>query len=939
MKSYAIILLAGVSLPAASQETRGMIFGRVLDPQSSAVAGAPVTVTNRDTNAVTRLATNETGYYEASRLLPGSYEIAAEAPGFKKSIRGGIVLPVGSRLEIDLRLEVGAISESVSVTAEAPMLDTSNVSSGRILSNRTLMDIPVVANNVINLARLTTGMQTSGINPSYAMLGSVSAASDYYLPGRVGGSEYSIDGAPNNGSGRQVAYLPYSDTVQEFRVETSNFDAAQGHSAGASVSMMTRSGANTFHGTLTLQHFQQRWQGTPFFVKQNYYRRIAQAEAAGDKSLADYLRSQDKQPAGRSNNYAATIGGPVILPKLFNGKDRLFFFFSYTGLKEGKTENPEGLNYTLPTLANRQGDFSQLLNVPDAVRYLIHDPLSVRPDPARPTHYIRDPIPGNRIPRTRVINPAYDFYAKIPPTPNNEPLDPRAEPRNNYLAIGSPYIWDFHSLSNRVDANITTRHRIFGRWHLSDFLEDRSDWTYETARGLQTNGLNRLNRGATVDWVFARSSSTVLNFRFAASQFKSGNRTPVPQQYKPSDVGLPAYLDAKAGDLHILPTMSFSGYQTIGRNYPAYDRFRSYTGKADLSHIRGRHSLQSGFEARAQQRSGGGGGNTSGSFSFSNVYVRRNDDGFTPAGDLGLSWAAFMMGVPNGLNIATNDTYITGNPYFAWFAQDNWRLTTKLSVNIGLRLEHELGPTERYDRMIGYFDPLARLPISEAAESAYGRSPVPELPASSFRAQGGSVYPGVRGAGRRIYRNEFLWLPRVSAAYQLDSETVVRAGYGVYFDTINVLVTGPNQTGFSRTTSTNVTNDFGATWLAGDPRNGVSSLKDPFPVRPDGSRFDAPTRDALGLMAVAGRSFSYSRFDIRHARLRRWRAGLQRQFGANLVVEAAYAGQYSDRIPIGQTLRPLPEGYWADGLKRNDVIPANLNANVTNPFSIQNLAA
>ena len=202
MKPHAIILLAAVAMPTACQETRGMIFGRVLDPQSSAVAGAPVAVTNRDTNTVTHLTTNETGYYEASRLLPGSYEIAAEAPGFKKSIRGGIVLPVGSRLEIDLRLEVGAISESVSVTAEAPMLDTSNVSSGRIISNRTLMDIPVVANNVINFARLTTGMQTSGVNPSYAMLGSVSAASDYYLPGRVGGSEYSIDGAPNNGSGR-----------------------------------------------------------------------------------------------------------------------------------------------------------------------------------------------------------------------------------------------------------------------------------------------------------------------------------------------------------------------------------------------------------------------------------------------------------------------------------------------------------------------------------------------------------------------------------------------------------------------------------------------------------------------------------------------------------------------------------------------------------------
>jgi hypothetical protein len=869
--------------------------------------------------------------------MPGNYEIAAEASGFKKSVRAGVILTVAGRLDVEVRLEVGTLSESVTVTAEAPMLETSTVSTGRVFTNRALMELPVVANNVINMARITPGMQTSGINPSYAMLGSVSAASDYYLPGKVGGSEYSIDGAPNNGSGRQVAFLPYSDSVQEFRVETSNFDVSQGHSAGASVAMMTKSGTNIYHGTATWQHFQQRWQGTPFFVKQNYYRNISAAESAGDKARAGYLRSQDKQPPGRSNNYAATIGGPVILPKIYNGKDRLFFFFSYTGLKEGKTENPEGLNYTLPTMANREGDYSQLLNV-DAVRYQIYDPLTVRRDPARPNNFIRSPLAGNIVPKSRFINPAYDIYNKFLPAPNNTPLDPKAEPRNNYLAVGSPYIWDFRSISNRFDYNLSSRHRFFGRWHLSDFKEDRSDWTYETARGLQSNGLVRYNLGSTLDWVYTPSGATVIDFMASSSEFRSANQPEVPLNYKPTGIGLPAYMDQKAGDRTILPTMAWAGYATIGRNYPAFDRSRSYTAKVDVSHVRGRHSLRTGFDARSQRRAGGGSAATSGSFTFSNLYSRRNDDTFTPAGDLGLSWAAFQMGVPNGLTVATTDTYIAGNPYYGWYVQDNLRVTPKLTLNLGLRMEYELGPRERYNRMIGAFDAAAKLPLTDAAQAAYARGPVPERAASTFLVQGGSVYPGVRGAGRRIFNNEFLWLPRISAAWQVSNKTVVRAGYGVYYDTLNVLNSAPNQTGFTRSTSTNVTNDFGVTWLAGDPANGVSSMKDPFPVRADGTRFDVPTRDGLGLMAVAGRSFSYLPDDIRHARLQRWRAGVQRQFGSHLVVEVAYAGLRGDRIGVARTLQPLAEPYWASGAVRNAAVASNLDANVTNPFSIDNFA-
>jgi hypothetical protein len=189
-----------------------------------------------------------------------------------------------------------------------------------------------------------------------------------------------------------------------------------------------------------------------------------------------------------------------------------------------------------------------------------------------------------------------------------------------------------------------------------------------------------------------------------------------------------------------------------------------------------------------------------------------------------------------------------------------------------------------------------------------------------------------------LWRNELMWLPRLAAAYQLDANTVIRGGYGLFFDTFNVLNEGPDQTGFSRTTSTLLTNDFGVTWLAGDPRRGVSPLVDPFPVRANATRFDEPTRNSLGLMARAGRGWTYNDFAARHARQQRWRISLQRQLGADMLVDVAYAATRADRVPLTQSLSPLSERFWAGGLVRNNDIANNLNSNVTNPFRITNFA-
>lgn len=931
----AFVLLLLLATCLCAQETRSSIGGHVYDAQNAPVPGAEVSIANLDNKTTQSLTTNNSGYFEVSLLLPGNYQITASREGFKKAIRSGIELAVGAQLAIDLKLELGAITESVQVTADTPLLDTASVEFGSLIDNRQLMDLPVMGNNPTLLAKLMPGMQADGVN-NYLGLHSIAGGSSYNTASGVGGNEWSIDGVPNNGGGRRAASLPYSDSVGEFRVNTSGFSVSQGRGTSANVTAMTKSGSSNWHGTATEQHWQQRLNATPYFTRQLYFKNIADARAKGDFALADKLASEPRQPSGHSNNYAGSIGGPAPLPKILGSRHKLFSFFSFNGYQDRKTEDPSQFNKTVPTMADRQGDFSRFLLI-DASRYQIYDPLSVRRDPDRSGHWIRDPIPGNIVPKSRFINPMYETYAKIYPVPNNDPSDPRQEPRNNYLAVATPYNWNYTAFQHRLDYNLGASHRFFARWSWNNFLEDRSDWTYSTLRGLNSNGLNRKNMGATVDWTWTKGRS-VIDVAVAANEFTEGNQTPVPLSFKPTDVGLPAYVDQWAGDQHILPQVNVSGYtSTSPSGVPSFIRYRVYSLTSSLSRVQGTHTTKYGFESRMNFRTGGGGGNTSGNFSFSNAYTRRNDDTFVVPGDIGLSWAAFILGVPNGVSISGNSaTYATFSPYYGSYVEDQWRLGAKLTLNVGLRLEFEGGPTERYNRMIGYFDPTAQIFVSSTAEAAYRRNPLAQRDPSTFVVRGGTTFPGTGGVPRNSIQGQWMTMPRFGFAYQITPKTVLRGGAGLYYDTLNVTNNSPNQTGFNRTTSTTVETNFGQNWLIGDPAHGVSPVTDPFPLRSNGTRFDTSTNGQLGFDTLAGRSYTFNDYSTRRANEARWRLGVQRQFGKNIVVSATYTGSYSRDVYVTIDLNPVPAQYWWSGNVRNSTIASFLNGGVTNPFALSN---
>ena len=936
-----IVILLSFSSVALAQDTRGNISGTVTDPQGAVIAGAGVIVANTGTGTSSGLSSNSSGYYEAPLLLPGSYSVTVETAGFKTYMRSGITLGLSDQLQVNVQLEVGGTSESVTVTSEAPLLETSSVSTGRAMTHREIMDLPVLGNNITMLSRFSPGVQVPGTT-QFLVQGQVGGGSAYTMPGGVGGNEWSIDGASSNGTDRRTSFMPSPDVVDEFRIETSNFDASFGHSTGLNVSMSTKSGANGVHGSATYQYINQRWNAASFFVKQARYQQVAAARAANNLALAGDLAGRPMLPAGHTNNYHGTISGPVVIPKVFNGRNKLFFFLGYSGLKNLQAARPSEVNYTVPTLAMRNGDYSQLLQV-DAVRYAVYDPLTTTADPARPGHFVRTPFAGNMVPRDRFKNPLYGFYAQRMPLPNADPTDPRREPVNNYIAAGMPNNVDYQSWNNRFDYQANAKHRFFFRWLKSDFIEDAQDYTYETEKGLMEWDEKRPTISGAADWPYAMSPTTVLNVSVDATRYLLQNQRLGTRKYKPTSVGLPAYMDQKCGGSCVLPRVvwpgmtAWSGDMVLGVTVDPGAQGRQQAVKSNITHIRGSHSWRAGTDLRQHYRTLiQNGGLTSGNFTFANNYMRKDEDGVTPAGTLGLVWAGFQLGMPTGMSVDTNDTYALMNPYYAWYGQDTWRVTRSLTLTLGLRAEYEQGPTERFDRALSYFDPNLVLPIAAAAQAAYARSPLPEVPASQFIVKGGSVYAGRNGVPRRLWRNELMWLPRFSGAWQAGKKTVVRGGYGIYFDTLNVMNQAADQYGFSRATNTVLTNDFGVNWLAGDPKNGVSPLANPFPVRSDGTRFDVPLQAGLGALARVGQGFTYTGYDRRHPRVQRWRVGVQRELGANMLLEASYWGQWADRIGLTVRQDPLPEQYWASGNVRNNAVATELNRQVPNPFHISN---
>ena len=936
--SMLLVMALLAVVPAWAQETRGNINGTVQDP-SGVIPGATVTITNVETGTTQTLVTNVSGYFEAPLLQPGPYRVTVDMAGFKGLTQSGITLSVGQSLTLKLTLEVGAISERIDVSATAPLLDTTSVSSGQNFDQALIAGLPMASNMPMLLARFAQGVvsPTTQVQVISGQIdGPTNAAGT--VVGGVGGFNYTVDGATNAGSSRRIASSPNADMIEEMRVETSNFDAAQGHGTGGTIAMMTRAGSNSLRGTANYQYWTNKINSL------NPQQKLAFSQRPETGKIYE---------GGYENYIATTLGGPVVIPRLIDGRNKLFFFANY---QRNYDNAPAQSTPTSTIPANEKhlnGDFSDLLALPNGGQYQIYDPLTVRPDPARPGSLIRTPFPNNIIPRDRFMNPngsykspLFALYKDMAPQPNQNFVEQGQVPNNNYYQGGIPNQVTAQYYGGRFDYNHSGADRFFFRASGTTFYEYNVDWTYETKyAGLHANDKTRASWSYTGNWTKVRKSM-VVDTQFSANRFYEDQQRRGLHKYKPSDVGLPTYLDefCLAVSNCMLPTINITGYQGVSTNADGGLETTNFQAQSSVTNVMGKHTLRGGVDYRMAMRKAGlmAAGNVSSAYTFDNLYTRAADTtSVFPASNIGLGLASLMLGIPTQVSIGQNAPISMTSPYYGVFVQDTWRAASNLTLNFGLRFEYEGGIKESEDRWLTEFDPAAGLAITDMAQAAYARNPIPQVPVSDFRVLGGSIYATAPGAMGLSWKGESMWMPRVSGAYTLGERTVIKGGYGLFYDTLNAGdYTGFNQLGYSSATTNASSTDFGRSWLLGDPVNGITPLVDPFPVRVGGGRFEEPIEDALGVDAILGTNFTREDPSRSHPRVQRWRIGVQREVVRNLAVEVAYTGSYADRVGRQIAESYVPEQYYSSVTNVRDATPqALLQQQVPNPFNIANFAA
>ena len=460
--------------------------------------------------------------------------------------------------------------------------------------------------------------------------------------------------------------------------------------------------------------------------------------------------------------------------------------------------------------------------------------------------------------------------------------------------------------------------------------------------GLQSSGKIRINKGAGGNYIWTLGTASVLDTGVTYTRFQEGSYLPARTRYRAADFGLPAYIDERAGPLHQLPGLVFSRIDDLGGIYPDIpDRGAVAEAKAALTTIVRNHSVHYGWQERRYWFTYNTASYTTGRYTFNNTYLKAADNN-TKASNQGLEWAAFRLGLPSQMLMPTQDSGVWSTRNRGIYVQDDWRLSDRLRLNLGLRYEHEGGITERFNRGVsGEFIRDLKQPFTDLVRAAYAANPLPEMPAAQFQVLGGNRYLGV-GGPRTFTGGTHHLLPRLGAAYRLGARTVLRGGYGRYYDTLNVNSQRANQAGYSVSTIPPVSTDLGMTFCcgvseAGNLGPGRTPLNDPFPLRGDGSRYEATYGNRLGGAALVGQGFREFPRDYSPAGQQRWRLGIQREIVRDFVVDVSYNGSLA-RVPLLPSLTYVPQQYWAAGNVRIQAVDDNLTQNLPNPFNIKNLA-
>ncbi len=839
-------ILAGATMLLA-QSTSALLTGTVTDPNGAAVAGAKVTITNTQTNVAITLTTNNEGVYVATALQPGNYEVIAEATGFRKLTKSGIKLEIGQAVRSDLQLVVGAVDQVIEVSSATVLLQTEQSLLDQGVEQKLVENLPLIDQNIMQLVQIVPGVVSGNpANPSpIGLIGNRSFFDSNFSVngGKSSTNDVLVDGVANTvGDFNGVGATPPARAVQEFKVMSGAISAEYGRTGGGVVSYATRSGGNRYHGSLFEFHQNSELNANGWFNNRNRIKRVS----------------------NKRNHFGVDFSGPVWFPKIYEGKNKTFFFFSYEGRRN---RDPFGGLFTVPTLKQRQGDFSETKNRAGQ-QILIYNPWTTRLTSSN--QFTRDPFPDNRINCT-AINPATNrpfcdpvalAALKFYPEPNRPPDDPAGT--NNYLAAGTNVL-DQNYLSIRFDHNISNKQNVYARYTRMR----RDDRQVNPFNNVASSGRVIIDKftHAVINHTYAINQSLVNNFRYGYVR-SHANQIPFGTGFDPTQLGLPGDLKRNAAVLQF-PTFNISGngfsFSSLGsRGYN--NQPRDTTTIADtVTKVWSGHTIKAGGEYRLLRFYPFQVFDTTGNFSFTQGYTQQNPNVSSTTSGFGL--ASFLLGAHSSAVFEYGTPVTIFHHYLAVYLQDDWRIKQRLTLNLGLRWDVETGTQESHDRLT-VFDFRAPSPINTQVREKLGRD--------------------INGLLRFVDKGEAEWAadkkrfaPRIGLSYQISDKTVVRAGYALFY--LPVSVENLGSVGYNYTIS----------GPQPDPRIPQNLVSNPFP-----SGIPAIIGKSQGSLSLLGQSITAVEGRITSAYNQMWNLAIQRQIGRSLLAQAAYVGARGVHLPL-----------------------------------------
>ena len=837
---FALILLAVA--PLTAQVSTGEIAGNVTDASGAAVPSAKITATNTETNATVReTASDAGGAYTMTFLPPGRYTLTVEASGFRKIVQSGIVLQVSQRTKVDFALQVGQVTETVEVTAAAPLIESQSSSMGKVIGRTMLNDMALNTRNFVSLATLAPGVNGTG----FSVTGTIQSGArpDDRRPGteifsngnREGSNNFLYDGVDNNERLIQLIVIrPSVEAIREFKVQTNMYSADVGRNSGAVVDVVTQSGTNLLHGALF-----------------EYLRNSAM------DARSFFNPKGTPFPAFRYNQFGFALGGPVFLPKLYDGRNKTFFFVDYEGHRRTL------LISTVRSVATpriRQGDFSG--ETP------IFDPLTQRADPTSSTGIRRTQFPGNIIPQNRWDTPTGRLLTAFPLPTNNDRV-------NNYLSnIDQRQNWDQGDV--RMDHQFTPNDNFFARWSIQH-TTTTAPYTFPAAQiaGLpDAIGVGNEDsfagpafnpvQHAVASYTKVITPTLVNDLRGGFNRFVLDYTGAGYEEGGPNLGNLVGIPNSNSHPLHtLLPIINLATYTGVGhsRSLPIFRRSNTYQVIDNSSWTHGQHTLKFGGDLRRRQITEYQTNRGNGRFNFGRGFTTEIGSGATTGNEL----ASFLLGYAS---------FIEQDFLLAWvgyrgietglYVADDWRVSKRLTLNLGLRWDYYSPYTEVADRF-GNFD------VNTATVLIPGRDGVDR-----------------RGGVERDYRN---LAPRFGFAYQLASRTVLRGGYGLFYN--------PNGNGgvylrLQRHVP------YGPIWNQTNPDTQIGRrVSEGFPAPPV-VNFESPKNPTGGVIGV------FPKFTSAYAQ--QFNLGVQHELAPlQLVVKAAVVGNLGRRLGTSIDInQPVP---------------------------------